>query len=140
LNSEYQIREFSEFKNLYKRVWKQYKHTFSDDYDKALNVIKKMILQDKGNLRHIPNSDIIGGLGKEITLPVLKTRVHIKEARDTTGRLIYLVDVEKQAIFLIDIYYHPDRDNHDIKRIERAHLEYLSTVSSESQNSECTQE
>lgn len=127
--SEYYVNEFSDYKNLYKKVRKKYKHSFDEDHARALKVITRKLPLLNGNLEKLPNSTIaISGLGESVKLPIAKTRIHIKEARATTGRLIYLVDKKSNAIFLIDVYYHPDRDNHDKDRIIKAYKEYYSLL------------
>ncbi len=120
--------EYSGFSKCYKKVWKKYRHTFEEDYQRVITVIKRKIAIENGNHRYIPNSNQIQGLGKDIKLPIIKTRVQIKEARDNCGRLIYLVDNERKTLFLIDLYYKSDRENHDEKLIKEAYKEYLTRL------------
>ena len=58
----------------------------------------------------------------------MKTRIRIKQAKDTAGRLIYLVDKQNKTIFLIDVYYHSKTTNHNKEIIKEAYEEYTSNL------------
>lgn len=118
------VEECSFFRKKYKKVLKKYRNSFDDDYDKAIQVVTKKLFSLKGEYRKLTILNVIP-LDETITYPILKLRIYIDQARDTTGRLVFLFDKEKNLIFLIDVYYHPDRDNHCEKTIKEGFKEYL---------------
>ena len=69
---EFTMREFSRFRKRYKEVWKKYRYSFDDDFDKAKMVVKGK-LECGTDIRSIPKTVVISRVGADVSLPALKT-------------------------------------------------------------------
>jgi len=132
VDSEYDVKESSDFQKYYKHVRKKYKHSFDEDFATVIKVITKKLVIEKGKYLNTPNTKPVHGLGSKVTHPVAFTRIQIKQARDMCGRVVYLVDNDKKRIFLIDVYYKSDRDNPNTAIVSKAYYEYLAILEEES--------
>jgi hypothetical protein len=126
MEGSYSVDEFSGFSKLLKKVMKKFSRTFDDDFKTACQVLCSKLPILKGNYRQLPKTDVIAGLGSDIKCPCCKTEVYIEEAKKYCGRLIYFVDTKRNLIFLVDVYYKTERENHDPAIIQRAYLEFVS--------------
>lgn len=105
----------SEFQTNLKKLIKKYPH-LHEDYKIAKKAIKAQPIS-----RNAPR---IAGLGDEIIFPIYKLkRFYSRDYKGKGGksgfRIIYAYDVEKEIIYLIEIYHKNKKSNHNIERIKK---------------------
>ncbi|MFH1650425.1 MAG: hypothetical protein ABIA93_07820 [Candidatus Woesearchaeota archaeon] len=137
MDSEYTVLESPDFYKHYKKVRKKYKHTFDNDFKLAIQVITKKLAILNGNYLNLPGTPkTVDGLGEKATHAVVYTRVHIREAQDKVGRLVYIVDKSRERIYLIDVYYKSEREDPDKAICAKGHMDYDAFIEAEEKQKE----
>lgn len=120
-SSDYEELFYDEFNSHFKKVAKKYKHSFEHDFEVLLKVIR-------ATKEESPQTEQISGLGQDITLPIYKIRMHIKETQQKSGRVIFLLDHKNKTIAFIDVYTKNDQENHNVELIKSGYRWYLNKL------------
>ena len=133
MDSAYDVIESCNFQKYYKKARSKFSQSFDEDFDNLIRVITKKIPLLKGDYLKLPgNTKRVRDLGPGSTHHIAYTRMHIRQARNTAGRVVYLVDNKRKRMFLIDVYYKSDQENPNTAVCALAHKEYDALLESES--------
>ncbi|MFH0862429.1 MAG: hypothetical protein V1875_05290 [Candidatus Altiarchaeota archaeon] len=122
MDSDYVEEFYPPFNSHFKACLKNFRHTFEEDFGR----LRKVVLIERESASC---TDKIANLGSEVSLPVYKIHMHVKQASGKIGRVIFILDKPQKRIVYVDIYTKNKQSNHDSKWIREAYTWYVEYIS-----------